>query len=61
MKSRTPRLSLSELCIGVKGAVGQEPGNLWFEWSRSVDVPDQFVLIEAFRDAAAGGEHEASD
>lgn len=31
-----------------------EPGNLWFEWSRSVDDPQQFVLIEAFTDDGAG-------
>ena len=39
----------------------QEPGNLWFEWSRSVEDPDQFVLLEAFRDAEAGAEHVSSD
>ena len=39
----------------------REPGNLWFEWSRSVDDPHQFVLIEAFRDAQAGVEHVQSD
>ena len=39
----------------------QEPGNLWFEWSRSVEDPDQFVLIEAFRDGEAGGAHVQSD
>ena len=37
-----------------------EPGNLWFEWSRSVDHPDEFVLVEAFRDGAAGAEHVGS-
>ena len=31
-----------------------EPGNLWFDWSRSVDNPNEFVLVEAFRDDAAG-------
>ena len=30
-----------------------EPGNLWFEWSRSIDHPNQFVLIEAFTDEGA--------
>src|ERR1700730_7027542 len=39
----------------------QEPGNLWFEWSRSVENPDQFVLLEAFRDAEAGAEHVSSE
>lgn len=42
-------------------ATRQEPGNLWFEWSRSVDNPDQFVLLEAFRDAGAGADHVNSD
>lgn len=36
-----------------------EEGNVFFEWSRSVDDPDTFVLLEAFRDAAAGAEHVA--
>lgn len=31
-----------------------EPDNLWFDWSRSVDNPNEFVLVEAFRDDAAG-------
>ena len=30
-----------------------EPGNLWFEWSRSVETPNQFLLVEAFADDAA--------
>ncbi len=30
-----------------------EPGNIFFEWSRSVDNPNQFVLVEAFQDDAA--------
>jgi quinol monooxygenase YgiN len=38
-------------------ATRQEPGNLWFEWSRSIEKPDQFVLLEAFRDWDAGGAH----
>lgn len=32
----------------------QEPGNLWFEWSRSIDESDTFVLVEAFTDDGAG-------
>ncbi|HXY95011.1 MAG TPA: putative quinol monooxygenase [Acidimicrobiia bacterium] len=35
-------------------ATRAEPGNLWFEWSRSLDDPDQFVLVEAFADDGAG-------
>lgn len=30
-----------------------EPGNLWFEWSRSIDDPSEFVLVEAFDDDGA--------
>lgn len=41
-------------------ATRNEPGNLWFDWSRSVDNPEQFVLVEAFRDAEAGKEHVGS-
>ncbi|MGW4485281.1 putative quinol monooxygenase [Amycolatopsis sp. NPDC004368] len=41
-------------------ATRREPGNLFFEWSRSVDLPHQFVLVEAFADAAAGRAHVAS-
>lgn len=41
-------------------ATRQEPGNLWFEWSKSVETPNQFVLVEAFQDDAAGA-HVNSD
>ena len=34
-------------------ATRAEPANLWFDWSRSVDDPDEFVLVEAFRDGGA--------
>ncbi len=37
-----------------------EPGNLWFDWSRSVDNPQEFVLLEAFKDDAAEA-HVKSD
>ena len=30
-----------------------EPGNLFFEWSRSIDDPNEYVLVEAFQDDAA--------
>jgi quinol monooxygenase YgiN len=36
-----------------------EKGNIFFEWSRSLDEPDTFVLLEAFRDAEAGAAHVA--
>lgn len=37
-----------------------EQGCLWFDWSRSIDDPTEYVLVEAFRDAAAGGAHVQS-
>ena len=42
-------------------ATRAEAGCLWFEWSRSLDDPHEYVLVEAFRDGAAGGEHVQSD
>ena len=42
-------------------ATRAEPGNLFFEWSRSVDRPNQFVLLEAFRNREAGEAHAHSD
>ncbi|MFF2518420.1 putative quinol monooxygenase [Streptomyces sp. NPDC058086] len=38
-----------------------EPGNLFFDWSRSVDDPSKFTLLEAFEDDAAGAAHVQSD
>lgn len=35
-------------------ATRAEPGNRFFEWSRSVDDPTQYTLLEAFDDDAAG-------
>ena len=37
-----------------------EEGNLFFQWSRSVDDPNEYVLIEAFKDDAAEA-HVTSD
>lgn len=42
-------------------AVRAEPGNIFFEWSRSAEEPDTFVLLEAFQDAEAGAAHVNSD
>ncbi|MFE4515467.1 putative quinol monooxygenase [Kitasatospora sp. NPDC056783] len=41
-------------------ATRNEPGNLFFEWSRSVEDPHEFVLVEAFRDGDAGKAHVES-
>ncbi|MGI8457070.1 MAG: putative quinol monooxygenase [Propionibacteriaceae bacterium] len=40
-------------------AVRAEPGNLWFDWSRSLADPNEFVLLDAFVDGAAGAAHVA--
>lgn len=41
-------------------ATRAEPGCLWFEWSRSLDDPAEYVLVEAFRDEQAGAAHVQS-
>ena len=38
-----------------------EPGCIFFEWYRSVEDPNVYVLVEAFQDAAAGEAHVASE
>ncbi|GAB3156886.1 putative quinol monooxygenase [Micromonospora sonneratiae] len=42
-------------------ATRAEPGCLWFDWSRSVEDPTEYVLVEAFRDDAAGAAHVRSE
>jgi quinol monooxygenase YgiN len=42
-------------------ATRAEPGNVFFDWSKSVDTPHQYVLLEAFRDGDAGAAHVNSD
>jgi quinol monooxygenase YgiN len=41
-------------------ATRSEPGCLWFDWSRSLDDPSEYVLIEAFRNDEAGAAHVQS-
>jgi quinol monooxygenase YgiN len=41
-------------------ATRSEPGCLWFDWSRSVADSNEYVLVEAFRDDAAGAAHVQS-
>ena len=38
-------------------ATRAEAGCLWFDWSRSLEDPNEYVLVEAFRDGDAGGAH----
>lgn len=42
-------------------ATRAEPGCLWFDWSRSIDDPTEYVLVEAFADGDAGAAHVQSD
>ncbi|MGO1489031.1 MAG: putative quinol monooxygenase, partial [Arachnia sp.] len=49
-----------ELTSDFTEATRAEPGNLWFDWSRSVESTDEFVLLEAFKNDAAG-DHVNSD
>lgn len=42
-------------------AVRAEPGCLWFDWSRSLDDPSEYVLVEAFRDQDAAVAHVQAD
>ncbi|MET9450690.1 putative quinol monooxygenase [Streptomyces cinerochromogenes] len=46
-----------EITAAFTEATRAEPGCLWFEWSRSVDDPAEYVLVEAFRDEKAGAAH----
>lgn len=41
-------------------ATREEQGNLFFDWSRSVDDPNVFTLLEGFADDEAGAAHVAS-
>jgi len=50
-----------DLVADFTAATRAEPGNISFEWSRSVDDPTVYVLIEVFKDAAAGEAHVQSE
>lgn len=34
-------------------ATRAEPGNLWFDWSKSLENENEFILVEAFTDDGA--------
>jgi quinol monooxygenase YgiN len=42
-------------------ATRNESGCLWFDWSRSVEDPTEYVLVEAFMDGEAGAAHVQSE
>ncbi|MFC5265552.1 putative quinol monooxygenase [Kribbella qitaiheensis] len=46
-----------EISAEFTAATRSEPGCLWFDWSRSLDDPTEYVLVEAFRDDEAAGAH----
>ena len=50
-----------DLVAPFTAATRAEEGNLWFEWSRSLDNPAEYVLVEGFRDDEAGSVHVNSD
>ena len=47
----------AEIAAPFTDATRAEPGCLWFDWSRSLEDPTEFVLVEAFRDGDAGAAH----
>ena len=49
-----------QITSGFTTATRGEPGCLWFDWSRSLDDPNEYVLVEAFRDGDAGAAHVQS-
>jgi quinol monooxygenase YgiN len=42
-------------------ATRAEEGNLFFDWSRSLENPAEYILVEGFRDGDAGAAHVTSE
>jgi quinol monooxygenase YgiN len=51
----------AEISRSFTEATRAEEGCLWFDWSRSLSDPQEYVLVEAFRDGDAGGAHVQSE
>lgn len=49
-----------EIVAEFTAATRNEPGNISFEWSRSIEDPNEYVLVEAFTDEGAAP-HVQSD
>ncbi|TDD52630.1 antibiotic biosynthesis monooxygenase [Kribbella antibiotica] len=49
------------IAAGFTAATRAEPGCLWYDWSRSLDDPNEYVLVEAFADDDAAVAHVTSD
>lgn len=43
-----------DLVADFTAATRAEPGNLFYEWSRSLEKDNEFVLVEGFTDDGAG-------
>ena len=50
-----------ELSAPFTTATRAEPGNICFDWFRSVDDPNLYLLVEMFRDREAGDAHVNSE
>jgi quinol monooxygenase YgiN len=42
-------------------ATRNEAGCMWFDWSRSIEDPTEYVLVEAFLDDQSGAAHVQSE
>jgi quinol monooxygenase YgiN len=49
-----------QLVAEFTAATRAEPGNISFDWFRSVEDPNLWLLVEVFRDTEAGQAHVAS-
>jgi quinol monooxygenase YgiN len=50
-----------EIVGSFTAATRAEAGCLWFEWSRSLEDPTEYVLVEAFGNDQAGAAHVKSE
>ncbi|GAA1252035.1 putative quinol monooxygenase [Prauserella halophila] len=50
-----------EIAKAFTHATRSESGCLWFEWSRSLEDSNEYVLVEAFRDGDAAAAHVSSE
>ena len=50
-----------DITRGFTEATRAEAGNMWFDWSRSLEDSSEYVLVEGFRDGDAGKEHVTSE
>jgi quinol monooxygenase YgiN len=54
--------ALEELITYVRAmTLEHEPGVAWYEFSKSVDEPDTYVVVEVYRDVAVQAAHMATE